>query len=330
MRVEGSVTAVSWIPSEAVSGAVYRVPFEVGICHYDDPPPDRLPDIQEIVGADCARFVNRLQAWIEVEDGVVVDHGHAGRGQIGATTLRLGAAGMTFAAVQFADRQRTEKLADTTVRFEQTCGGRTGVPAPRRVDRPPFVQFAAPMAWTTLALTLHADGRQECKLVGASSFPRHWIYDDQGQLISKSAVIDYHHWSIAAFGRHTPWGDSDSPVVVTEAESALERQLSLHIMRAGAKPTIKRIKEGEQLTKQGEQADELYLLLDGVLRVEVDGEVIAEIGPGAVLGERAILESGRRTASLTAVTDCRVAVATRESVHPDMLLEVLKGHHREA
>jgi len=33
MRVEGSVTAVSWIPSEAVTGVVLRIPFEVGLAH---------------------------------------------------------------------------------------------------------------------------------------------------------------------------------------------------------------------------------------------------------------------------------------------------------
>ncbi len=203
MRVEGSVTAVSWIPSEAVSGLVYRVPFEVGISHYDDPPPDELPDIEEFLAADRARFVNELRAWIEVEDGVVVDHGHAGGGRIGATTLRIGAMGMTFAAVAFPDRRRAEKIDATAVRFEQTCGGRTGVPAPRRVDRPPFVQFAAPLAWTSLALTLHADGRQDFEMTGASPFPRHWIYDAQHRLTAKSARINYR--ALERRGVRTPY-----------------------------------------------------------------------------------------------------------------------------
>ena len=39
MRIESSVTSVSWIPSEAVPG-VTRIPFEAGVMHYDDPPPD--------------------------------------------------------------------------------------------------------------------------------------------------------------------------------------------------------------------------------------------------------------------------------------------------
>src|ERR687884_371512 len=41
MRIEKSVTAISWIPSEAIEG-LPKVPFELGIGHYDEPPPDRL------------------------------------------------------------------------------------------------------------------------------------------------------------------------------------------------------------------------------------------------------------------------------------------------
>jgi hypothetical protein len=236
---------------------------------------------------------------------------------------------MTFAAVPFSDQQSAEKVGDTAVRFEQTCGGRTGVPAPRRVDKAPFVQFNAPLAWTTLELTLHADGRQESRLVEASPFPRHWIFDADGALTHKSARIDYRRWSTEAFAGRTPWGDQDSSVMVTEAESALERELSVHIMRAGSRPQIRRVKAGDLLTRQGEESDELYLLLDGVLRADVDGAQVAEIGPGAILGERAIIESGRRTASLTAVTACRVAVADRTTVNPDLLREIAGRHRRE-
>ena len=61
-------------------------------------------------------------------------------------------------------------------------------------------------------------------------------------------------------------------------------------MRGGEKPTIRKVKEGHVLVEQGQLGAELYLLLDGVLAVEVDGEPLAELGPGAILGERAVLE----------------------------------------
>jgi CRP-like cAMP-binding protein len=56
---------------------------------------------------------------------------------------------------------------------------------------------------------------------------------------------------------------------------------------------------------------------------------VAEIGPGALLGERALLEGGRRTSTLRAVTPCKVAVAAAEALDRDALSEVSRGHRRE-
>ena len=251
VRIDGAATTISWIPSEAVTGMVYRVPFEVDVAHYDDPPPDRLPDVDAYLDADGARFANLLRAWIEVRDGEIVDYGHGGGGRIGSTTLRLGTRRLRFVAFALPDLQRAERRGPDAVRFEQTAGGRTGVPSPRRVAHAPYVQLASPLAWSTVALTLHADGRQECELSGASPFPRHWLYDGDGMLTHKSATVDYRTWSTSAFGRHSPWGDVDSPAVVTEVETALERQLSLQIMRDGAKPRLRRLAVGEAFDDAG-------------------------------------------------------------------------------
>jgi CRP-like cAMP-binding protein len=66
--------------------------------------------------------------------------------------------------------------------------------------------------------------------------------------------------------------------------------------------------------QQGEHGDDLFLLVDGVLAVVVDGDEVGEIGPGAIVGELASLEDGRRTATLIARTACRVAVIPAELV----------------
>jgi hypothetical protein len=325
MRIEGSATTVSWIPRESVTG-VYRLPFETGLSHYDAPPPDVLSTVDALIESDRLRFINQLRAWIDVEDGIVINHGQCGTGLIGSTTVRFGRREMNFAAIALPDRRWAEPVGTDAVRFQQTTGGRTGVPAPRRVSRAPFVQFAAAVAWTTLSLTLRADGTQEIELAGASPFPRHWVYDGDDRLAAKSATIDFQRWSTDAFGRHTPWGNTDSPVLVSEVESAVERELSMQIMRPSAKPTIRRLRDGAHLTTQGEQADELFLLLDGILHVDQDGHARGEIGPGAVVGERAILESGHRTASLTAVTRCTVAVPERRSVDVASLERIADAH----
>jgi hypothetical protein len=215
------------------------------------------------------------------------------------------------------------------VRFVQTAGGRTGLPTPRRVRHKPFVQLSAPLAWTTLSLTLHTDGRVEREVVGASPFPRHWIYDGEGTLCAKSGLIDFTEWYRTAFGKHTPWGDRESPALVTSVETALERELSRLIMAGSARPAVRTLAAGSALVRQGDPGDELFLLLDGVLRVDVDGEPLTEIGPGAILGERAVLEGGVRTSSLTAVTACRVAVAPAAQVDRAALEELATGHRRE-
>lgn len=333
MRIESSVTSISWIPSEAIEGLT-KLPFCAGISKYDSPPPDVIEDLDGLQQADRFRFANVLRAWIEVEDGRIVDAGYHpdSHGRIGSTTLRLGRRPVaTFQAVPFPDIQAGFQIdADgQTARFTQTAGGRTGVPTPRHVNHPPFVQIAAPLAWTTLSLTLHADGSAQFEVPGASTFPRHWIYGHDGALAAKSGTIEFEEWYRRAFGSHTPWGDEDSPAVVTAAETVLERQLSLQIMRAGAKPQIREIGRGSTLVEQGQQGDELFLLLDGVLAVEVDGDRVAEIGPGAILGERAILEGGVRTSTLRADTDVKVAVAAASAIAPNALAEVSEGHRRE-
>ena len=150
---------------------------------------------------------------------------------------------------------------------------------PRTVKHPPFIQYFAPTVWTTLVLTIHADGTHEAAMVGASGFPRHWVYDNSGALVAKSSVAEYKKWMNDSYGRRTPWGDEDSPALVTAVETQLERQLQEGIMRGGTRPDIRRVKEGKILVEQGSESKELFLLLNGVLVVEVDGEPLAEVGP---------------------------------------------------
>src|SRR5919204_4594753 len=100
MRIESSVTAISWIPPEAVEG-MPKIPFELGIGHYDETPPDRLAegDLEALRAADRFREANELRAWIDVEDGKIVDYGHAGRGRIGVTRLKVGPKELSVPAV---------------------------------------------------------------------------------------------------------------------------------------------------------------------------------------------------------------------------------------
>ena len=329
MRIESSVTSLSWIPSEAVTGMT-KSAFEMGFTHYDEPPPDVIEDLDALRDADRFRFANRLAAWIDVEDGRVARAGYLGGGAIGATTVRLGSKDLaTLEAFPLPDLQEPPEITETRARFVQTAGGRTGVPAPRRVSHPPFVQFNAPIAWTALALEIHVDGTTSFEVVGASTFPRHWIYDAEGALTAKVGLTDFKEWWRHSFGDHTPWGDEMSPAYVTAVESALERQLSTTIMRGGSKPKIKTIRADKTLIEQGAEDTDLFLILNGVVSVEVDGEAVAELGPGAVLGERAVLEGGRRTSTVRAKTDVKVAIAAADQIDREHLVELQASHRRE-
>ncbi|HEY5986635.1 MAG TPA: cyclic nucleotide-binding domain-containing protein [Streptosporangiaceae bacterium] len=329
MRYESCVTSLSWIPSEAITGGS-RLAFDAGVAHYDDPPPGQITDLEELRVTDRFRFANVLKAWVEVDgSGVITGAGYGGGGQMGSTTVKLAGLRRTFQAFQLPDLRREPERGDGWVRFAQTVGGRTGLPAPRRVQHPPYVQWQAPLVWTTLSLTLHADGRAEFGLTGASTFPRHWVYDADGALAQKSGLTDFRDWFRSSFRRHTPWGDEESPALVTAVETALERTLSAQLMHGAAKPKIERIPAGHVLVRQGEPGSSLYLVLDGVFRVERDGEQLAEYGPGAMLGERAHLEGGTRTSTMVAVTPCRVASVEASQFDRADLEELSGGHRRE-
>jgi len=336
MRYESSVTSLSWIPSEAVTGAM-KAAFESGLAHYDDPPPGELTSAGEhsldaLRAADRFRFANVLRAWIETDDaGRITGAGYADDSgvRIGASTVAVGPVRRTFEAITLPEIRKAPEHGDGWVTFTQTCGGKTGVPAPRRVAHPPYVQWQAPTVWSTLQLTLHGDGRAELDVTGASAFPRHWVYDNDGKLARKSGLTDFSEWYRKSFGKHTPWGDEDSPALVVAVETALERQLSVQLMHGAAKPQIENLPAGATLFRQGEPGIDVYLVLDGIVRIERNGEPLAEYGPGAMLGERARLEGGTRTASVVAVTRCKVASVDGGQFDRAALQELASGHRRE-
>jgi hypothetical protein len=329
MRIESSVTSITWIPSEAIEG-MPKLPFEWGLAHYDEPPNDRLVDIEAMHENDLFREANELKAWAEVDDdGTITDCGYSGGGRVGVTRLKLFRREVTFPAVQYPAIQAEPEIQDGSVRFVQSAGGHMGLPAPRRVIGKPFMRISSASAWTTLELVIRADGSSEGKLIGASAFPRHWVYDHDGALVEKSASIDFERWYRESHGKNTPWGEEDSPAIATAVESELERCLSASIMRGGAELERRNYEQGQALVREGDEGRELFLLLDGIVDVEVNGEEVAEIGPGALLGERALLEGGKRTATLWATTPVRVVVVPPEAVKESALQELAAGRRAE-
>ena len=327
MRHESSVTSISWIPSEAMTGPM-RVPMDLGIGHYDQAPPDQVtPDqLEGLRDGDKFRFSNHLSAWVDVEDGRVVDAGYSGGAYVGSTTAKVGFS-VTIPGVAFPVLQDSPRIEDGKAVFKQTAGGRTGSPFPRRIDRPPYVRMTAPTAWTTLELTVHADGKADFELVGASPFPRHWVYGPNGALAAKSGVIDFADWTRHHDHDRTPWHDFEREVLMSEVESQVERALSGDVM--SQRPDLVKLGANEALVEQGQPGGSIYLILDGMLEVAVDGDAVAELGPGAIVGERAILEGGTATATVTTQTPVRAARIAAELLDRSELEKVAADHRRE-
>jgi len=331
MRIESSVTAISWIPEAAIEG-LPKLPFEMGIGHYDAAPPEQIDppgDLEKLRDEDRFREANHLAAWIEVEDGKITGHGHAGDGYVGTTHFKAGPKTIKVPGVAFEMLRPDPEVRPDSVRFLQTVGGRAGFPAPRMVKGAPFFRINSATAWTTLALTINADGSSQHEVVGASPFPRHWIYDRTGTVVQKAGTIDFKKWYRESHGGKTPWGDEESEAFVVAAETALERQLSRGMISRGVELNRRSVKVGDTLVEQGDTGDEMYLLLDGVLSVERDGEEVAQIGPGTIVGEGAVLGDGTRGATLRAVTKCRVGVLPADAVDRDAMETLAAGRRAD-
>ena len=62
------------------------------------------------------------------------------------------------------------------------------------------------------------------------------------------------------------------------------------------------------LLNQGSYPDGFFVVLEGTVRIERNGDPIAELGPGEFFGEIALLEDNKRTATVATSTRVRAAV----------------------
>ena len=87
---------------------------------------------------------------------------------------------------------------------------------------------------------------------------------------------------------------------------------------------------GRVLFNQGDNASELFIVVEGQVRVERHGSVIATRGPGEFFGEMALVSARPRNATVTATTPIRVLVVHesgfRRLLHdsPKVQLKVLQ------
>lgn len=88
---------------------------------------------------------------------------------------------------------------------------------------------------------------------------------------------------------------------------------------------------GRELMHEETLGTEFFLILEGRIRIHRKGATLRTMGPGDFLGEIALIDHGRRTASGTCETDCRLLVLNHREFHslldqqPDIRVHVLEA-----
>lgn len=90
-------------------------------------------------------------------------------------------------------------------------------------------------------------------------------------------------------------------------------------LRAQERQFIARLAEevevpaGEELATEGRFAHEFFVIEEGSAEVRHEGETISTLGPGDFFGEIALVQTGRRTATVVATSAMRLMVLSEGS-----------------
>lgn len=96
------------------------------------------------------------------------------------------------------------------------------------------------------------------------------------------------------------------------------------ILSAARYFSINYVSQDEVIFSEGEMGSFMCLIIDGnvsVQKANQDGDNIelAKLGKGRTIGEMAVLDGERRSATCTAATDCTLLILSRESLEKMML-----------
>ncbi|HEY8041984.1 MAG TPA: Stp1/IreP family PP2C-type Ser/Thr phosphatase [Polyangiaceae bacterium] len=100
-----------------------------------------------------------------------------------------------------------------------------------------------------------------------------------------------------------------------------EREL-LRLMQA---VEVREYKDGDIVIREGDKGDELFIVLDGKVRVSRGEQVLVHLGQGEHVGEMALIRSVPRSATVTAVGDAELITIRRAD-----FFEILRKEHEVA
>ncbi len=70
--------------------------------------------------------------------------------------------------------------------------------------------------------------------------------------------------------------------------------------------SLESVVEGKTIIREGGYSNDFYIIEDGTVKVEREGEHLADLGPGDVFGEQGLLEKQERSATVTATSPVRL------------------------
>jgi CRP-like cAMP-binding protein len=88
---------------------------------------------------------------------------------------------------------------------------------------------------------------------------------------------------------------------------------------------VRECKDGEVIIKEGDKGDELFIVLEGKVRVSRGDQTLTHLGPGEHVGEMALIRSVPRSATVTAVGAAELIAIKRAD-----FFEILRKEHEVA
>ncbi len=98
------------------------------------------------------------------------------------------------------------------------------------------------------------------------------------------------------------------------------------------------VESGEFIFREGAPADSMYVILEGTAEIRVGDRVVEISGPGRPIGEMALIDRGPRTATVRAVTVCKLMPVSEPRFHAliaetphfaTYVMEVMAGRLRQ-
>jgi len=87
---------------------------------------------------------------------------------------------------------------------------------------------------------------------------------------------------------------------------------------------------GETIFVEGEEGRQMFVVLEGSVRLSVTGRTLEKVGKGGVFGEMALIDASPRSATATALTACTLAPVAADRFrslvreNPDFALEIMQ------